>query len=62
MAQQHLRNGLAYLDVTAMGQPEAFIHVKDDLFDDQGNIGPASRQFLQTWMDKYIAWMKKHVG
>ncbi len=62
LAQQHLRNVLAYLDVPTMGQPEAFIHVKDDLFDGHGNIGPASRQFLQNWMDHYVAWVKKHVG
>lgn len=60
LAQQHLRNVLAYLDVPTMGQPEAFIHVKDDLFDGQGNIGPASREFLQNWMDQYVAWVKKH--
>lgn len=62
LAQQHLRNVLAYLDVPTMGQPEAFIHVKDDLFDGQGNIGPASKQFFQNWMDQYVAWVKKHVG
>lgn len=62
LAQQHLRNVLAYLNVPTMGQPEAFIHVKDDLFDGQGNIGPASRQFLQNWMDHYVAWVKTHVA
>ncbi len=34
MAQQHLRNTLAYLDVPTLGQPEAFIHVKEGLFDE----------------------------
>ncbi len=62
LAQQHLRNILAYLDVPTMGQPEAFIHVKDDLFDEQGDIGSASRQFLQNWMDHYVDWVKKHLG
>ena len=61
LAQQHLRNVLAYLDVPTMGQPEAFIHAKDDLFDADGGIGPASKQFLQTWMDTYVEWVKKHV-
>ena len=28
LAQQHLRNILAYLDVPTLGQPEAFIHAK----------------------------------
>ena len=60
MAQQHLRNVLAYLDVATLGQPEAFIHAKDGLFDEAGNIGEASKKFLQGWMDQYVAWIKSH--
>src|SRR5262249_38911478 len=62
MAQQHLRNVLAYLDVPALGQPEMFILMKDGLLDDAGNIGPASRQHFQTWMARYVAWVKKFAG
>ncbi len=62
LAQQHLRNILAYLDMPALGQPEAFIHAKDGLFDDAGNIGEASRKFLQSWMDRYVAWVKQHAA
>jgi len=63
MAQQHLRNILAYLDVPTLGQPEVFIHVKDGLFDEGGNLVNAdSKAFLQTWMDRYAAWVKKHAG
>ena len=62
LAQQHLRNVLAYLDVPTLGQPEAFIHAKEGLFDEAGNIGAASKQFLQGWMDKYVAWVKRHAG
>lgn len=61
MAQQHLRNVLAYLDVPVLGQPEAFIHAKEGLFDESGAIGADSKQFLQNWMDRYVAWVKKHV-
>lgn len=60
VAQQHLRTILAYLDVPTLGQPEAFIHAKDGLFDEAGNIGAGSKEFLQSWMDKYVAWVKKH--
>jgi chromate reductase len=60
MSQQHLRNVLAYLDMPTLGQPEAFLQVKDGLFDAAGNIGPDSKQFLQTWMDKYVGWVKRH--
>ena len=60
LAQQHLRNVLAYLDVPTLGQPEAFIHAKEGLFDADGNIGSASREFLQRWMDRYAAWIRRH--
>lgn len=60
MAQQHLRNILAYLDVPTMGQPEAFLHAKEGLFDDAGNIGAASCEFLQRWMDRYAQWVRSH--
>jgi chromate reductase len=60
LAQQHLRNVLAYLDAPTLGQPEAFIQAKDGLFDDAGNIGEGSKKFLQAWMDSYVAWVKKH--
>ncbi|MBU1361685.1 MAG: NAD(P)H-dependent oxidoreductase [Gammaproteobacteria bacterium] len=60
MAQQHLRNILAYLDVPTMGQPEGFIQNKEGLFDDKGHVGEASNQFLQGWVDKYVAWVKRH--
>ena len=60
MAQQHLRNMLAYLDVPTLGQPEAFIQAKDGLFDADGNIAAGSKDFLQNWMDRYVAWVDKH--
>jgi chromate reductase len=62
MAQQHLRNILASLDVPTLGQSDAFIHVTDGLFDEEGNIGSESKEFLQSWMDQYVAWVKKHAG
>lgn len=60
MAQQHLRNILAYLDVPTLGQPEAFIFVKDGFFDEAGNTSEGTEKFLQTWMDRYVAWIIKH--
>jgi chromate reductase len=60
VAQQHLRNVLAYLDCPALGQPECFIQAKEGLFDASGGIGPDSREFLQGWVDRYVAWVKAH--
>lgn len=60
LAQQHLRNILAYLNVPTLGQPEAFIHNKEGLYDAAGNIGEASLAFLQDWVNAYVDWVKKH--
>jgi len=59
LAQQNLRTILAYLDVPTLGQPEAYIRVTEELYDQDGNIGPASRDFLQNWMDHFVAWVKR---
>lgn len=60
MAQQHLRNILAYLDVPTLGQPEAFIQFREGLIDSNGDIGEGSRQFLQGWIDRYATWVRQH--
>jgi chromate reductase, NAD(P)H dehydrogenase (quinone) len=60
MAQQHLRNVLAYLDVPTLGQPEAFIQAKEGLFDAAGNIGADSKKFVSDWFAAYVDWVKKH--
>ena len=60
MAQQHLRNILAYLDLPTLTQPEAFIHVKDDLLASAETIAQDNRELLQSWMDHYTALVKNH--
>jgi len=60
MAQQHLRNILAYLDVPTLGQPETYIHIKDGFFDAGGGIANAeSKKFLEAWLERYGAWIQK---
>lgn len=62
LAQQHLRNILAYLDVPLLGQPEMFIQAKDGLFNEDGSIGAGSRDFIQAWLHRYVEWVKKHAA
>ena len=63
VAQLHLRTILAYLDMPTLGQPEAYIQVRDGFFDEAGNIANTeTRKFLHAWMDKYVAWVKKFTG
>ena len=59
LAQQHLRNVMAYLDMPTLNQPEAFLQAKESLFDAEGNIGADSRTFVQAWLDAYLAWVKR---
>ncbi len=63
LAQQHLRNILAYLDVPTLAQPEVFVHFKDDLIADDGTIGnDGTRKFLQGFVDSYVAWVRRFAG
>lgn len=62
LAQQHLRNILAYLDMPTLGQPEAFIQSKEGLFDKDGGLGADSREFLQKWVSAYESWVRQHAG
>jgi chromate reductase len=60
MAQQHLRNVLAYLDVPTLGQPEVFIQNKEGLFESDGRLGESAAKFLKGWMDTYLAFVRRH--
>lgn len=58
MAQQHLRNVLAYLDAPALGQPEAFIHYTDERFAEDGTIlDDSTREFLGDWLIALEQWI-----
>lgn len=60
MAQQHLRNILAYLDVPTLGQPEVFIHFTKDLISSDGKINnPGTEKFLQDFVNRYVGWVKR---
>lgn len=60
LAQQHLRNVLVFLDVPTLQQPEAFLHAKEGFFDADGGIGAGSKEFLQSWVNRYAEWVRKH--
>lgn len=62
MAQQHLRNVLAYLHMPTLGQPEAFVQWKDGLVTPEGQIGEASRDFLDGWLKAFLALVQTHAS
>jgi chromate reductase len=62
LAQQHLRNVLAYLDVPTLGQPEVFIQHKEGVFEGHGKLAASTAKFMQGWMDAYLAFVKRHAA
>jgi len=63
LAQQHLRNVLAYLDVATLAQPEMFIKHDASVINEKGEIlNDGTRQFLQTFVDRYVAWVKRQTA
>lgn len=63
LAQQHLRNVLAYLDVAVLGQPEVFIKHDPAVINEKGEIlNDRTRKFLQTFVDRYVTWVKRHTA
>lgn len=62
MAQQHLRNILTCVDAPTMQRPEAFLRYTRELFSDDGSISGDNREFLQRWMDTYVAWVRRFAG
>ena len=63
LAQQHLRNTLTYVDMAVLAQPEVFVQFNDDnLIDQDGKIGnEGTAKFLQDFVDRYVAWVKRFV-
>ncbi|CAE6834416.1 NADPH-dependent FMN reductase [Paraburkholderia haematera] len=63
LAQQHLRNVLAYLDVATLGQPEVFIKHDAAAINEKGEIvNDGTRKFLQTFVDRYVVWVKRQTA
>jgi len=62
LAQRHLRNVLAYLDMPTLGQPEAFIQWKDGLVTEDGAIGEGSAKFVGGWLGAFLQLVEVHKG
>ncbi|WP_255429547.1 NADPH-dependent FMN reductase [Ramlibacter albus] len=62
LAQKDLRTVLAYLDMPTLGQPEVYLQAKDGFFAADGSIAEGSRDFIQKWLDAYLAFVAEHAG
>ena len=62
LAQQHLRNVIACLDMPTLNAPEVYIQMTEALITPEGTIGPQSVDFLNGWMQAFLAWVERHRG
>jgi chromate reductase len=60
-ANHQLRQSLVFLNVPCLQMPEAYIGGVAARFDDQGDLSDAgTRQFLQTFLSAYAAWVDRN--
>jgi chromate reductase len=59
MAQQHLRNVLAYLDMPTLNQPEAYIRFTQGLIGANGTFGEEAASFASSWMTAFLTWAER---
>ena len=63
MAQQHLRNVLAYLDMPTLNQPEVYLQVKEGMFDASGAlVNEETKTFLAKWVDAFTKFVAAHAS
>lgn len=60
LAQQHLRNVLAYLDMPVLGQPEGFVQWSEGLLTAEGTVAEGSAKFLNGWMEAFLKLVEMH--
>ena len=62
-AQNGLKHTLCYLDIALMGQPEVYLHFKENLIDFDGNITDSNvEKFIQGFVNQFVGWIEKHCG
>ncbi|PZQ78464.1 Chromate reductase [Xylophilus ampelinus] len=60
MAQQHLRNILAAVDMPTLGHPEAYVQLAAQDFDEAGSLIDESKtRFVQSWLQRFDAWQQR---
>ena len=60
LAQQHLRNILAYLNMPTLGQPEMFLQYQDGFFTADGAVAERSHAFIQKFVQQVVDWVHQH--
>lgn len=60
-ANHHLRQPLVFLDMPVLQQPEVYLANSADLLDENGQIkNEDTIDFLRSFVDAFVEWIKKH--
>lgn len=60
-ANHHLRQSLVFLNMPVLQQPEAYIANVAQILDENGKLGDSQVvAFLQSFVDAFVQWIKKH--
>lgn len=62
MAQQHLRNVLAALDMPVLGLPEVYLHHREGTFEADGTLADGARDLCGGWMRAFLDHVRLHRG
>lgn len=63
MAQQHLKNILAFLNCQTMAQPEGYIQFSDNLITEDGEVtNESTAEFLRDWIAAFAAHIQRNLG
>lgn len=62
VAQSDLRHIAGYLNTKLMGQPELYLALAGDKFDENGTIDAGSEQLLQDYITSFVAWVNRETS
>ena len=58
VAQAHLRGIASFLEMKQLGQPEVYIPVTEDTFDEAGALSERWAKNLQGYIDAFVTWVE----
>jgi chromate reductase len=59
VAQSDLRHIAGYLNMRLMGQPELYVTLATDKFDEEGETVESARESMERYITAYIEWVRR---
>ena len=59
VAQSDLRHIAGFMNMRLMGQPELYVTLGNDKFDEQGNVVESARESMVRYITAYTEWVRR---